>query len=179
MKKIFYIVMLAMFLTTNSAFSQEDWFSIPEDEPVEHSGIHSHHIGLFLGAASNLKNGHIGFASGVDYTYFFEESDPLVGVGGLFEGSFGKETEFILGPTFTLQPWNEVKFFVAPSVLFLNLETTEIDEMHETGETKFLLRFGTAYIFHFDRYSISPTLSADIVGSHVNMVYGLTFGIGF
>ncbi len=178
MKK-FLIYLIATAMLSSVAFSQDDWFAIEDDYVTNDYQGHPHHIGLFTGATSNLTNGHVAFSLGLDYTYFFLESDPLIGVGGFAEGVFGEHTEFILGVPFVLQPFHEVKFFLAPSVLFLNLKDTEIDELHETDEIKFLLRFGGAYSFHFDNFSISPTISADVVGSQVNLVYGISFGIGF
>jgi len=178
MKK-FLIYFMTMLLLSNFAISQEDWFAIEDDGIIEHHVGHPHHTGLFTGATSNLTNGHAAFTLGLDYTYFFLESDPLIGVGGFVDGVFGEHTEFIIGLPFVLQPFHEVNFFLAPSVLFLNLDNTEIDELHENDEIKFLLRFGGAYSFHFDNFSISPTISADVVGSQVNLVYGMSFGIGF
>lgn len=179
MKRMSILIVVISLLVSANSFSQEDWFSMPEDETYEQSGIHNHHIGLFLGAVSNLQNGKVGFATGLDYTYFFEESEPLVGLGGLFEVAFADHSEIILGPLFTLQPWHEIKCFVAPSVVFIDIHDKEIDEIHETSDIKFLLRFGTAYMFHIDNWSISPTISADIMGSKVSLVYGISVGFGF
>lgn len=177
--KYLLIFILFLMLSFNSSFAQDDWFASTEEEAIEVQEYHHHHLGLFLGAMSQLSNGHISFASGLDYSYFFPDVFPIVGIGAYAEGAFGEHTEFILGGTFTLQPWDEVKFYVAPSALFQSLDSTEIDAVHKTSETRFLLRFGSSYSFHFENYSIAPTISADIIGSKVNLVYGISFGYGF
>lgn len=177
LKKIF--TALFMLIAIQSlAISQDDWFAVDEEVAEEaESSFHHNHLALFLGAMSNLSNGHASFSAGLDYNYFFVESDPQFGIGLLAEGAFGEHSEYIVGMPLVLLPTHSMKFFIAPSVLFK--EEEELDELHETDATKFLLRIGGAYMFHFDNFSLAPTIQADIVGSEVSLVYGLSFGLGF
>ncbi len=178
--KYLSILMLLLALNFGTAYSQDDWFSIPDEEITEtESEFHHHHLGLFMGASSQLNNGEVAFATGLDYTYFFPNVYPIIGVGAFVEGAFSKRSELIFGSAFTLQPWDEVKFVAAPSVIYQNLDSLEIDEIHKTSQVRFLMRFGGSYSFHFDNVSVAPTIYADVVGSRVSLVYGITFGYAF
>jgi len=177
MKKFILFISLMFFIST-SIKAQDDWFAVQDENESEVVTIHRNHIGLFLGAISNLKNGEISFASGFDYTYHFADLYPVIGIGGFVEGGFGKHTEAIFGGVVSIKPWEEVQFHIAPAILYQDLHSTEIDNIHSTSKVKFLLRFGGNYSFHINNFSISPTLNADVVGSKVSLVYGIGFGIG-
>ncbi len=177
MKKILLVIILLIIIFPKIK-AQDDWFSVESEEDNEDVTIHKNHIGLFLGAISNLKNSEISFASGIDYTYSFTNLYPIISIGGYVEGGFGKHTEAIFGGILSIKPWDEAQFYLAPSILYRDLHKTDLDTIHSTSSVKFLLRFGSSFSFHINNFSISPTLNADIVGSKVSLVYGISFGIG-
>ncbi|MEJ5245343.1 MAG: hypothetical protein WHV28_06510 [Bacteroidota bacterium] len=180
MKKGLFIIMYMILFTviSNKLCAQDNWFEVIEDGETEEQHNYNHHLGLFLGALSSLNNGEISFSTGIDYTYYFSNTGTMIGVGGFIEGAFGKHTEAIFGGTFNIKPWEEVQFHIAPSIIYRELQTDIIDEIHSTSKVKFLLRFGGNYTFHLQNFSISPTINADIVGSKVGLVYGIGFGVG-
>lgn len=180
MKKGLFIIMYLILLTiiSNKSNAQDNWFEVIEDETTEEQHNYNHHLGLFLGAMSSLNNGEISFSTGIDYTYYFINTGTMIGIGGFIEGAFGKHTEAIFGGMVHIKPWQEVQFHIAPSIIYRELQSDIIDEIHSTSKVKFLLRFGGNYTFHLQNFSISPTINADIVGNKVGLVYGIGFGVG-
>ncbi|HPU23321.1 MAG TPA: hypothetical protein PL149_04095 [Candidatus Kapabacteria bacterium] len=178
-KALFITVFITIFACiSHKLYAQDNWFEVIEDEEVQQMHNYNHHLGLLLGALSNLSNGEISLSTGIDYTYRFNNSGAIIGVGGFIEGAFGKHTEAIFGGLLSVKPWEEVQFHIAPSIIYRDLHTKIIDEIHSTSKVKFLLRFGGNFSFHIENFSISPTINADIVGSKVGLVYGIGFGVG-
>lgn len=178
MKQIILLSVILCLTFPLTIFSQDDWFIVDEYSEIGENYEYHHHIGLFLGAMSNLQNSEIAFSSGIDYTYSFSNLYPVIKLGGFVEGGFGKHTEAIIGGIVQIKPWEEASFLIAPSILYQDLHSTDIDEIHSTSKVKFLLRFGGSFSFHINNFSISPTINADIVGSRVSLIYGLGFGVG-
>ncbi len=180
MKKVLFVILhILLFICIYSKlYTQDNWFAGIEEEEIVEQHNYNHHLGLFLGASSSLSKGKISFSPGIDYIYYFNNAEPIIGVGGYIEGAFGKHTEAIFGGMLSIKPWQEVQFHMAPSIIYRDLHTNIIDEVHSTSKVKFLLRFGGNYSIHIENFSISPTINADIVGSKVGLVYGIGFGVG-
>ena len=54
-------------------------------------------------------------------------------------------------------------------------ETSNVSEESST----FFVRAGASYDFHFGKFSLSPSISADVIYSKLNMLFGLSFGISY
>lgn len=147
---------------------------------------HYHHAGLFLGAASNISEGHTGAAVGLDYEYMFYKGEVSAGVGGYGEIVFQEHKEFLFGPAIFAHFFHDMKIWAAPSLMFL--EATEHDEHYaqddylnltDNGTTRFVMRFGAGYDFHYENLTISPVLNFDVSCCQLSLVYGVVVGLGF
>ncbi len=174
-----------------------------------HEGTHPHHAGIFLGGTSDTSIPfEFNFTAGIDYEYRFLHTTPNVGIGFIGEMVMAEHTEYIAAMPLFIHPWKELKVFFAPGYITSSGSHTTDHLTTETGDTQthslkpmstilaedaataeeenishsnshFFVRFGAGYDFHFNQYSITPTISADIIESTVYTVYGVAFGIGF
>ncbi len=169
--------------------------------------VHEHHAGIFLGGTTNTDIAfEFNFTVGIDYEYRFIHTTPNVGIGLIGEIVLAEHTEYIAALPLFIHPWQGLKLFFAPGYITAS-DSHTTDHTLETGDTQthkfeandvllagtesaleenishsnshFFVRFGAAYDFHYQQFSISPTISADIIESTVFVVYGVGLGIGF
>lgn len=156
---------------------------------------HRNHLALFLGTAHSFDHNTTLFAVGMDYELLFPGTSPLLGIGLIAEAAFGKHTEFLGAVPLFFHPAGSLKLFIAPGYIKaaessesgaehkakggdLPQVSDEEDVSHSTGH--FLMRFGAGWDFHVgERFSISPTISADLVQVEIIWVAGVSFGIAF
>ncbi len=165
-----------------------------------------HHAGIFLGGTTNTDIPfEFHFTAGIDYEYRFLHTTPNVGVGFIGEIVLADHTEYIAALPLFIHPWQGLKVFFAPGYITASESQTHeptlpvdsqtqkfkvenqilagaesgIEENISHSSSHFFVRFGAAYDFHYHQYSITPTISADIIESTVYVVYGIGFGIGF
>jgi hypothetical protein len=91
----------------------------------------------------------------------------LLGLGALFDAVLGDEKEYIVAPFVAIHPFAGLKLAGAPGLAFAH------------GTRHFVLRGTAAYDIHVASFSLSPTVSADLIEGHLAMVYGLSVGLGF
>lgn len=190
MKKLILIIALVLF-SCDAVYSAEK--------------AHPHHAGIFLGGTTNTDIPfEFNFTAGIDYEYRFLHTTPNVGVGFIGEIVMADHTEYIAALPLFIHPWQGLKVFFAPAYITASdshsattttgdtqthkvqpldriLAGTEggLEENISHSSSHFFVRFGAAYDFHYHQYSITPTISADIIESTVYVVYGVGFGIGF
>lgn len=141
---------------------------------------HNMEFGIVPGVSSNLNNGDFGALIGLDFEYKLPEIEPAVGVGALVEFGFFEHIEYVIGFPISVHPFPGVKMFVAPCLSYVDKPNkASLDELHEDWNKRFLLKFGGSYTFEFDRYSISPTLSGDVVGPEFKLNLGVAFAFAF
>ncbi len=137
----------------------------------QQSDFHAHHLGGFVGMASNTDAHHTDFTLGADYEYRLPIFGHKTGVGLIADFVFAEHRETILAVSFIYHPTGNVKLLLAPGLAFA--------EEHGHSAEHFIWRLGSAYDFHVGQYSISPTLNFDFIEKHLVLAYGITFGLGF
>lgn len=164
----FAIVPLVLFITSNVRANEAEGHS---DGNEHHAN--AHHAAVFAGLTTSsidTEHAHTDFSLGLDYEYRLSFLDRLLGIGAFAEVVFSEPTEYLLGIPFALHPIGGLKALIAPGIAIAKVEEIE---------TRFLLRLGAAYDFHIGIFSITPTVNLDIIESHLSLVYGLAFGVGF
>lgn len=135
-----------------------------------HGDQHQHHLGLFVGYATESKEDREdenGFALGVEYEWRFQER---WGIGAVLEG-LGQDTvrNWVLIVPVSLHPGGQWRLFAGPGI-----ESTP-------KKDKFAFRLGVGY--HLDlggNWSLSPELLVDLIETGENTwVAGLALGYGF
>ncbi|MFP4528576.1 MAG: hypothetical protein ACLFQX_08510 [Candidatus Kapaibacterium sp.] len=187
--KLFVAVFASLLLALVPAIAQHG-----SGEPDGHNThSYNHHLGVFVGAASNLEYEYTDLAVGVDWEFFLHGTSPSLGIGLMAEVVLADHMEYIAAVPVFVHPWAGLKFWVAPGAIYAHPHEVHTDDTgHKffrrdrpqvgdegTSEawTNFLLRVGVGYDFHVDEYSIAPTVSADIFKSQVAIVWGVTFGV--
>jgi hypothetical protein len=162
---------------------------------------HKNHIAVLVGETYGFYDGgKAHFTAGADYTHRFFATEPNLGLGFFAEAVMGDETEIILGIPLSVFVTNNLKIFVAPSYIIIpakadTLPTAKINNnknskypdlmtleetSNESEETStFFVRAGISYDIHFGKFSLTPSVSADVIYSKLNMLFGLGFGISF
>ncbi len=181
--KIYFAVIIPIILLLFPASSSPA--NAREDESEK-----ANHIALFMGANSLTSAGSRTSASlGLDYERRIVSSDISFGTGAYLEGSFGKSTEFVFGVPAVLHFAGGPKFWLAPSYA-ANLEKEELTEAEldpaspgfknvHYSSSAFFMRFGTGWDFEFDNFTLTPSLSADIISSKTYLAWGINFGYAF
>lgn len=127
-----------------------------------------HHAGVFLGAASNLNNGDVHMAAGLDYEFIFPSTRPVFGIGMIMEFVFAEHMETVLALPIYVHPYKGLKAWIAPGAA-----------IPEGGATHFLFRFGAGYDFHLGKITLTPQMSYDQVKCCGLLVYGVGLGFAF
>ncbi|MDX5584087.1 MAG: hypothetical protein QNK20_04030, partial [Aureibaculum sp.] len=192
MQKIKYLIIcVAISLFSTNAISQRH-----EVKPSEHHGeksqddghsdetrdFHKHHIALFGGMTTNFKHHDNLLTVGLDYEYRLPFGHNKFGIGFGAEYLKGDSTEILFELLLIYHPVGGLKFVTAPMFVIVEEHSEGGDGTHEAVETttknEFGFRFGTAYDFHINDFTISPTVNFDIIGKSPAIAYGITFGIG-
>ena len=193
MKKIKYLIIcIAISLFSTNAISQHN-----EDKPSEHHGeksqddgqshethdFHKHHIALFGGMTTNFTPQDNLLTVGLDYEYRLPFVHHKFGIGFGVEYLKGDNTEILFELLLIYHPVGGLKFMVAPMFVIVEEPSEGGDGTLEVAETttknEFGFRIGTAYDFHINKFSISPTVNLDFIGESPAIAYGIAFGIGF
>jgi hypothetical protein len=145
----------------------------------EEHGAHFHpnHIGLFVGATTQLsedKGSHV--TLGVDYVRRFGSVGQWA-LGGFGEVIFEDEPEWLFGAAGYFFPLRSLWVQVASGVEFYKdgHGTTE----HTETKTSFLLRFGAGYQIELSGFSVTPLALLDLVRDTETLVWGVSLGKGF
>jgi len=146
-------------------------------------GDKKHHVGVFLGATSNIDAKHTSFTLGLDYVYRINHS---FGLGFIGDYVITERAETLLMAGVFYYPLSSLKLYVGNGVALtteVEKETQLKESSDSDGEEKvvshYVFRLGTGYDFHIDDFSVTPTIAWDLINGHSSIVYGLTFGMGF
>jgi hypothetical protein len=165
------------------------------DDHHGESHHHANHVALFMGLTSNLDKEHTDFTLGADYE---QRISDKWGAGLIGELVFAEHRENILG----VQVFHHIdsfKIFGGPGIALAKIaehgedEHAEDDghgkanavvEAHaedaeESWHKEFLFRLGAGYDFHYNKLSITPTVSADYIDRGIAVIYGVGVGFGF
>ena len=130
----------------------------------DHHAFHKHHVGVFFGGTHDYQDENA-VTVGLDYEYRFTE---LLGAMVFMDYAGGDIDSVVAGGGLFFHPWRDLRLLTAVG-----------KEVHH-GHSEFVARLGGLYDFHFDNWTLSPTLMFDVLESgHVNVIYGLGFGRGF
>jgi hypothetical protein len=152
---------------------------------------HNNHIEVSVGETYGFyHDGKAHLTVGADYSHNFFATKPNLGLGLLVEAVTGTETEIIIGIPFSVFVTGKLKVFVAPSYIIIPLKSASIKSPLDTmnfeetpnvsEETNtFFLRTGISFDMQFGRFSLTPSVSADVIYSKLNMFFGLGVGISF
>ncbi len=173
------------------------WFAAMNQASAQHmmghhggaDSLHRNHTGLFLGATientkENMSGANSSFTLGIHHEMFARSRTPYINVGIMGEVIFAGDNEFLGVIPIYFHPAPMLKFWIGPGVR----ATTHPDEkyidnyndsMMGNWQSDFLVRIGGAYEFHFDEYTVSPTISADILNHRTYMVLGIVFGLSY
>lgn len=193
MKKIKYLIIcISISLLSANAIAQHN-----ENERSDHNSekshgdghnhethdVHKHHIALFGGITTNLTHEVNLLTFGLDYEYRLPFIHNKFGVGFSAEYLIGDNSEKLLGIPLFYHPIGGLKFVAASMLAIVEEHLEGGSGTHEAVETttknEFAFRIGTAYDFHINQFSISPTVNLDFVGESTAIAYGIAFGIGF
>lgn len=174
-KLISTVILLIVFsVLTPRAFSQHDeHHEEDKSHDKEHHEVHhQNHLALFLGATSNFDHHTTGATLGFDYEYRFKTMHNLLGLGLFGEYVWSGSGEVIVGIPIFIHPVENLKFVVAPIMVFAEDHDTHENEKHFGG------RLGVGYNFHLGKLSLGPVVNLDYSNT-VALNYGLTVGFGF
>lgn len=182
----------------SDANANQDEFKSQDPGELKYEAEEHHyrnHGGLFLGVANNSDAGTTQFAIGLDYELKFPNTNPVLGLGLIAEASLGKHNEYLFAMPLFLHPYNNLKLFIAPGYIYAS-ETEEVvptnkfkdrdypmvvdeeDISYSSGHL--LMRFGTGWDFHIgERFSITPSVSMDLVQVEMIWVFGVSAGFAF
>lgn len=147
-----------------------------------HTG--ANHVGVFVGATSNLKANHTDLTIGLDYEY---RANTHLGVGLIGDYIMGEHTEILIMAGVFYHPTNALKLYLANGFTIAR-ESEELEgdsnsshkkEAEDRTVSNHVLRLGMGYDFHLGRFSVTPTVAWDLITGDSSFAYGLTFGIGF
>ena len=135
-------------------------------EHAEAEHHHAHHFAAFLGATTAEEATHP--SVGLDYFYYLPVMDRRIGLGPLFDATFGGEaTEMLFGLAVAAKGPVGLQLAMAPVLILVD------------SEKAWGGRLNLAYDFHVgEMYSVGPTVSADFLPHSVAYVYGLNVGLG-
>ena len=150
------------------------------------AGGYHHHAAVFLGATTGTyTEGHTSLTTGLEYEYILSELTPKMGIGFIGEMVFAEHTETVLALPVIVHPFHDLKLFVAPALIMFSEDVpgqkdpfgNEVVTTESSNE--WFVRIGGGWDFHFDQFSVSPLVSADLIAGKLYLVYGVSFGIGF
>lgn len=142
------VALLALLMSPGLIFAQDSEGSEESKNAIE----------LFLGLTF-VEHEDTEASIGLGYVRRVAERGSI---SGLVEYTKGREWVFALPVIFdATEQW---KLYLGPGL------------EHEDGENEFLVRFGTAYEWEMDGWTLSPELNFDFVDGDVKYVVGLTFG---
>lgn len=177
MKKFLLIIYVILCLVSIKSYAEE--------------GVqHKNHIAVLAGESYGFyTGGKAHFTVGADYTHRFIGTKPNLGLGLFAEAVIGDEVETIIGVPLSIFITNKLKVFVAPSYIIIPAKTEKLNKNDSLGfdetsnvsdETStFFLRTGISYDMHFGKFSLTPSVSADVIYSKLNILFGLSFGVSF
>lgn len=150
------------------------------------AGSHHHHAAAFLGATTGTyTDGHTSLTVGFEYEYILSELSPKMGIGFIGEMVFAEHSETVLALPIIVHPYYDLKLFVAPALIMFSEEIVGQkdpfgnDVVTTESSNEWFVRIGGGWDFHFDQFSVSPLVSADLIAGKLYLVYGISFGIGF
>ena len=147
---------------------------VPNKIGAESVAAHQHHIALLVGV-SIVDEGSETFSTvGFDYEYKPVLFDKTIGIVTLVD--FGLRAAFYtaFASGITAHPFAGLKVLAAPGV-----EVVKSHAGHD-AEVNIFTRFGAAYDFHVNSWTVSPAFNIDLInGSHVAYLPGVSVGIGF
>ncbi len=173
---------LSLFLLTTTAVN-----CLAEHEETHSEGEHEshgrHHAALFLGATTDFEEEETDFSLGADYEF---RVLPQLGIGLLGEVTFAEEEVFIVGAPILFHPNARIVLGVAPGLEIVDEMSGEHEGIAPEGEeaeteteTTFLLRLIGGYELELSSFTLTPTVSLDLVDGDASLVYGISFGKGF
>ncbi len=140
----------------------------------------NHHAAVFVGATSNLYAKHTDFTIGLDYEY---RLNKFFGVGFIGDYVMADKSETLLMAGLFYHPIASLKLYTGNGIAIVTEVEEDTQHNENEGEEKsvsyYAFRLGTGYDFHITNFSITPTISWDLINGHSSIVYGLSFGIGF
>lgn len=131
---------------------------------------HNNHLALLVGNTSQKKYSSNKLTFGMDYTYFFQNSEHW-GISAFGEMILGQQTEWLLGLP-VVYKLNNFWLRSGPGIELAKDQGNKIDYY-------FLLRFGGGYDFHFKKFTLTPTIDFDGIRKHPALVIGFNIGYGF
>ncbi len=150
------------------------------------------HTGLFLGANHNAGNANTSFTLGIHHEMFARSRTPYFSIGMMGEVAFAGHNEFLGAIPFYFHPARFLKFWIGPGLKATSNpdennnnnnnssnNNGHNDSMMGNWQSNFLVRIGGAYEFHFDEYTVSPAVSADILNHEIYWVFGIVFGLSY
>jgi hypothetical protein len=154
---------------------------------VESRHYHSHHIGLFLGGTSNLKNEETDFTLGFEYSYRLSKKTALWNIGITGEAIFAHKTEYLLVVPVIMRITGAFFLRAGPGVEWAqHSEENGHGDIHAAEaansngrETEFFVRVGIGCGFEAGKFSITPSLDLDIFEGRTTLVWGIAIGKGF
>lgn len=148
----------------------------------------NHQVGVFLGASSGTQvGGETALTIGLEYEYLFNQGETKAGIGFTFDAAMYDNTLLMFGVPFYLHIFNSVRFIISPSFAYISgwedLRTFDATGfpvmMPVVDQSKFFMRFSGGYEFKFQNYVVTPAITADVISSHLILLYGIDFAITF
>ena len=154
MKTLSMMVVLVSLLASVPAIAQH--------EEAAHAG-HKNHLSVFFGNTHDY-HGEDAFTVGLDYEYRLTD---LFGVGALIDRAGGDIKSTVAGAALFVHPCENARLFGVAA------------NEHHHGEDEFIVRLGVNYDVHVSDWTVSPTVSVDLLEHGENWIYGLGIGRGF
>ena len=157
----------------------------------EHSHLHNHHLGLFVGATSKFEEGGTYLTLGLEYEYLLDKEHGRWKLSMVGEFIFAHETEYLITVPLVFHAYKGLFVLAGPGLEWSPSHEDGGEEHHEANaegynessgggySTHVLLRVGAGYLFHVGKFSISPMVNLDMWRKHHSLVWGISIGRGF
>jgi len=153
------------------------------DSSSSDSGIHDahgnqNHIAIFTGVTSQLEKVGNHFSLGLDYVRKFSVSGNWA--GSVFaEAIFSEHTEMVFGFVIYHRLGEAFWIRTGPGIEIIPEEDHESHDHTMKSRVEFLYRIGCGYPFHFEAFTIAPSVDLDIVRSATALVWGINIAKSF
>ena len=143
---------------------------------AEESGFRSV-VGFFGGVATHTERNETGGAMGVSYSYALSHRWA---VGAKLEYSTSSlERDLLFIPAVAFEAAERLEFVLGVGFERADRDEVEHDAKITEREIEGVVRLGVAYLFRLrDGVYVGPEFNADIGGSRVTYVYGVSMAVG-
>ena len=138
-------------------------------------------IGLFLGPKYITKTDLVKPSLGLLYEYKFDNTKPVIGIGAIGDITLNKKIEINGSIALFIHANENLKFFIAPGVYYVNYGVAPIDsnisfidlKQNWGSQIRFLMQAGAQYDFKLDMIYLSPFIKFEKIDNEFRLFLGI------